>query len=130
MEMILAQTTAPKEPKWPSDCNFLQGHPKPEFSKKVQTGDQKKFFKNRPKSSPGLKALKALWCKWRYRRISMHLKCKDWKRFWRKKRLQRVPEWPSYCNFGKVIQNPQFLKKCKGGTKRNVSKIAQKDALV
>ena len=34
---------------------FLQGHPKPEFSVKVQRGDQGKFFKNRQKSSPCLK---------------------------------------------------------------------------
>ena len=130
MEMILAQTTAPKVPGWPSDGNFLQGHAKPAFSKKVQRGDQEKFFKNFPKSSPRLKGLKALWRKWHYRLISMHLKCKDWKRFWRKKRLQRVPEWPSYNNFRKVTQNPHFLKKCKGGTKGNFSKIAQKVALV
>ena len=42
----------------------------------------------------------------------------------------KVPEWPSYGNFRKVTQNPHFLKKCKGGTKGNVSKIAQKEALV
>ena len=41
----------------------------------------------------------------------------------------KVPEWPSYGNFGKVTQNPHFPKKCKGGTKGNFSKIAQKDAL-
>ena len=41
----------------------------------------------------------------------------------------KVPEWPSYGNFPTVTQNPHFLKKCKGGTKRNVSKIAQKDAI-
>ena len=41
----------------------------------------------------------------------------------------KVPEWPSYGNFGKVTQNHHFLKKCKGGTKGNVSKIAQKDDL-
>ena len=108
---------------------FLQGHPKPAFSEKVQRGDQGKFFKNRPKSSPRLKGLKALWRKWHYSPFSMHLKCKDWKRFWRKKRLQRVPEWPSYFNFCKVTQNPHFLKKCKRGTNRDFSKIAQKDAL-
>ena len=41
----------------------------------------------------------------------------------------KVPEWPSYGNSRKVTQNPHFLKKCKGGTKGNFSKIAQKDAL-
>ena len=95
MEMILAHTTAPKVPRWPSNGNSLQGHPKPAFSKKVQRGDKEKFFKNRPKTSSRLKGLKALWRKWHYRVISMDLKSKDWKRLWRKKRLQRVPEWPS-----------------------------------
>ena len=35
---------------------ILQGHPKAAFSEKVQRGDQGKFFKNRPKSSPRLKS--------------------------------------------------------------------------
>ena len=89
MEMILVQTTAPKVPGWASDGNFLQGHPKPAFSKKVQRGDQQKFFKNRPKSSPLLKGLKALCCKQNYRLHNMHLNCKDWKRFLRKRRHQK-----------------------------------------
>ena len=59
----------------------------------------------------------------------MHLKGKDWKRFSGKKPAPKVPEWPSYGNFGKVTQNPHFLEKCKGGTKGNFSKIALKDAL-
>ena len=42
----------------------------------------------------------------------------------------KVPEWPSYGNFRQVTQNPHFLKKCKGGTKGNFSKIAQKVARV
>ena len=42
----------------------------------------------------------------------------------------KVPEWPSYGNFCKVTQNPHFLKKSKRGTKGNLSKIAQKVALV
>ena len=37
---------------------------------------------------------------------------------------RKVPEQPSYGNFGKVTQNPHFLKKYKGGTKGNFSKIA------
>ena len=77
MEIILAQTTAPKVTGWPSDGNFLQGHPKPEFSEKVQRGDQGKFFKIRLKSSHRLKGLKAPWRKWHYPPISMLLKCKD-----------------------------------------------------
>ena len=60
---------------------FSQGHPKPAFSAKVQRGDQGKFFKNRPKNSPRFKGPKALWRKWHYPLISMHLDCKDWKHF-------------------------------------------------
>ena len=68
---------------------FSQGHPKPTFSKKSAKGDQRKFFKNCQKSSPRLKGPKALWRKRQYPLISMQLKCKDWRRFWRKQRLQK-----------------------------------------
>ena len=44
------------------------------------------------------------------------------------KAAPKVPEKPSYGNFGKVTKNPHFLKKCKGGTKGNFSKILQKVA--
>ena len=98
---------------------FLQGHPRPAFSKKVQRGDQGKFFKNRPKSSPRLKGPKAVWRKQHYPLFSMHLKCKDWRRFWRKKADPKVPEWQSYGYFCKVTEKTHFLKKCKGGTKEN-----------
>ena len=73
---------------------FKQGHPKPAFSEKVQRGDQGKFFKNRPKRSPCLKSPKAPWRKWHYRLISIHLKCKDWKRFWCRKLLQKCSTGP------------------------------------
>ena len=75
---------------------FLQGHPKPAFSVKVQRGDQGKFFKNRPKGSPRLKGPKAHWRKWHYPLICTHLKCKHWKTFWRKQRLQK-------CQNGQVM---------------------------
>ena len=130
LEKIWAQNAAPKVPEWPSYGNFGKVTQNPHFLKKEQRGDQGKFFKNRPKSSPRLKGLKALWRKWHYPPISMHLKCKDWRRFWRKQRLQTVPEWPSHWYFRNITQNPHFLKKWKGGTKGNFSKIAQKVALV
>ena len=38
------------------------------------------------------------------------------------KAVPKGPEWPSYGNLGKVTQNPHFLKKCKGGTKRKFFK--------
>ena len=50
-----------------------QGHPKVPFSEKVQRGDQGKFFKNRPKSGPPFKNPTALWRKWHYPVIKMHL---------------------------------------------------------
>ena len=46
------------------------------------------------------------------------------------KTTPKVPEWPSYGNLGKVTQNLHFLKKCKGATMGNVSKIAQKVVFV
>ena len=106
--MILAQTTAPKVPGWPSDGNFLQGHPRPAFSKKVQRGDQRKFFKNRPESSPRLKGLKALWHKWYYSLISIHLNCKDWKIFCRNQRLQNSPNGQVVAIFSRSPKSPIF----------------------
>ena len=41
-----------------------------------------------------------------------------------------MPQQQNYGNLGKVTQNPHFLKKYKEETKRNVSKIAQRVALV
>ena len=35
-------------------------------------------------------------------------------------------EWPSYGNFREVIENPHFLKKCKGGTWGNFFKNRSK----
>ena len=92
----------------------------------MQRGDQGKFFKTRAKSSPRLKGPKALWRKWHYPLISMALKCKDWTKLSRKERLQntRIAKLWEFC---KVTENLHFLKKCKGGTNGNFSKIAQKN---
>ena len=78
---------------------FSQGHPKPAFSEKVQRGDQGKFFKNPPKGilrlkkkrCPRLKGPKGNWRKCHYPLISMHLKCKDWRRFRHNQRLKKGP---------------------------------------
>ena len=85
-----------------------QGHPKPAFSEKVQRGDQRKFFKNRPKSSLRLKGLKALWRKLNYTSIKMHLKWKDWKRFCRKRRLQKCPNGQVIANFARLPETRIF----------------------
>ena len=81
---MLTQTAAPNSARIAKSLRFALGHPKPAFSEKVQMGDQGKFFKNPPESSPRLNGLGTLWRKWRYPLFSMHLKCKDWRRFWRK----------------------------------------------
>ena len=94
---------------------FLQGHPKPAFSEKVQRGDQGKFFKNRPKSSLRLKGPKALWRKLNYTLIKMHLKCKDWKRFWRKKRLQKCPNGQVMAIIARSPNTRIFWKSAKRG---------------
>ena len=74
LEKILAQKALiQKCPNGQVIEQFSQGHPKPAFSEKVQREDQGKFFKNHPKSGPPLKNPTALWRKWHYPLISMHL---------------------------------------------------------
>ena len=92
LEKILRQTSGSKSSRMAKLWQFRQGHPKPAFSEKVQRGDEEKFFKDRPKNSPHLKGPTALWPKWHYPLISMQLKCKDWRKLWRKKKLQKCPK--------------------------------------
>ena len=95
-----------------------QGHPKPAFSEKVQRGDQGKFVKNRPKSSPRLKGPKALWRKWHYPLISMHLNCKDWRRFSRKQQLQKCPNGQVMAIIARSPKTRIFWKSEKGGPRQ------------
>ena len=113
------------EKLWP----FSRDHSKPAFSKKVQRGDQRKFFKNRPKRCPRLRGLKAIWRKWYYPLISMHLKCKDWKRFTRNQRLQKCPNGQVLKIFARSVKTRIFLKGAKTGPIEIFLKIAQKDAI-
>ena len=93
---------------------FSQGHPKPAFSEKVQSGDQGKFFKYRQKSSPCFKGLIALWSKRHYPPISMHLKCKDWRWFWHYQRLEKYPNGQVMAIFARSPK-PAFSKKLQMG---------------
>ena len=129
LQRILAQKSGFKSTRMAKVWKYLQGHPKPAFSDKVERGDEGKFFKNRKKPCCRLKGPNALLRKWYYPLISMLLTCRDWNRCWRRQRLQNCPNWPSYGNFRKVTQKAHFLKTGKGGTKENFSKIAQKVAL-
>ena len=108
LEKILSQKAAPKSARMARLLQFLQGHPKPAFSEKVQKGDQGKFFKIRPKSSPRLKGPKALWRKWHYPLTSMHVNCKDWKTLQRKQRLQKCPNGQVMAIFAKSPKSRIF----------------------
>ena len=105
---------------------FSQSQPIPAFSKKVQRGDQRKFFKNRPKRCPRLKGPKALWRKWYYPLNSMHLKSKDWKRFRRQQRLQRCPNGQVMAIFGRSPKTCIFGKKAKVRPRETFKKSPRK----
>ena len=63
LENILAQKAASKSARMAKLWQFSQGHQKPAFSVKAQTGDQGKFLKNRPEKNARLKGPKAHWRK-------------------------------------------------------------------
>ena len=129
LEKIFGEKYFSKSARMAKLWQFTQGHPKPAFSEKVQKGQQRKFFKNRAKSSLRLKGPKALWRKWHYPLISMHIYCKHWRRFWRKKRLQKWPNTQVMAILAKSPKTRIFLKSAKGG-QGNFLKIAQKVLLV
>ena len=114
LEKILAQKAAPKSARMAKLWQFLQGYPKPAFSEKVQRGNQGKFFKDRPKNSPHWNVPTALWPKWHYPLISMKLKCKDWKKLWRKKSSKK-PRKAKLWQFLKGHPKPAFSKKVQRG---------------
>ena len=103
---------------------FLQGHPKPAFSEKVQKRDQEKFFKNRLEGC--WKGQKALWRKGHYPLISMHLKPKDWKLFRRKQWLQRCPNGQVMAIFGRSPKTRMFGKKAKRRPRETFKKSPKK----
>ena len=129
LEKILAQTLAQNSARMAKSLRFSQGRPKPAFSETVQRGDQGKFFKNRPRICACLKRLKALWRKWHYPSISMLLTCKDCRRFWRIRRLQKCPNRqvmaivarsPKHAFSEKVQREDKgkFFKNCSKGSPR------------
>ena len=59
LEKILAQKAPSKSARMAKLWQFSQGHPKPAFSVKAQTGDQGKFFKKSPKRMTSLKRPKS-----------------------------------------------------------------------
>ena len=103
--------------------------PKTRIFCKRAKGGQRKILKNHPKNSPRLKGPKAHWRKWHYPNLHA-FKVQTLENIFAQTAAPNVPEWPSYGNFREVIQNPHYLKKRKGGTKGNFSKIVQEVNLV
>ena len=68
---------------------------------------------------PSLKRLKSTLAQMELSSNLYGLKVQTLEKIYAQTAAPKVPEWPSYGNFGKVTQNPYFLKKCKAGTKRN-----------
>ena len=93
---------------------FSEGHPKPAFSEKKQTGDQEKLLKNRPKSTPRFKGPRALWRKSHYPLIFIHLYCKDWTKCWRIRRLENCPNGQVMAIFARSPK-PAFSEKVQRG---------------
>ena len=125
LEKILAHKAALKVPQWPSYGNLGKVTQNRHFLKKCKGGTKKNFSKF-PKNSPHLKGPRALWAKWHYPLISMQLKCKDWRKLWRKKKLRKVTLWQFLKRSPKTRV---FYKTLKVETKENFVKMGQKIAL-
>ena len=82
--------------------------PKTRIFWKHERGDQDKLFKNRLKSSPRLKGPTALWRKLHYTLISMQLKLKDWRKFWRKRQIQNCPNGQVMAHFARLPKTRIF----------------------
>ena len=115
LENILAQTVAPKVTKWPSYGNSRKVAQNPHFLKKCKRRTKGNFSKIAIKKSLRLKGPKALCRKWHYPRTTMLLRCKDWRRYWRRKRLQKCPNGEVMAIFARSPKTSIFLKSAKGG---------------
>ena len=105
---------------------FRLGHPKPAFSEKVERGDEEKFFKDSPKNSPHLRGPTALWRESHYPLISMQLKCKNWRTFWRKQRLQKCPNGQGMAISARSPKTRIFCKSAKGRPRKIFQKSPKK----
>ena len=80
-------------------------------------GGQGEIFQKWPQKSPRLKGKKGFWWKWHHPLISMHLKTKDWERFWCKKRLKECPNCQVMAIFAWSPKTRIFWKSLKAGTR-------------
>ena len=129
LEKILAQPAALKVLEWPSYGNCRKVTQNPHFLKKCKGGNKGNFSKIAQKVALVWKANSAL-AQMSLSSTLYPLIMRRRKNIMAQKAAPKLHEWASYCNFRKVTQKPHFLKKCKGGTRGNLSKIAQTVALV
>ena len=123
----MAQKTAQKVPEWQSYGNFCKVTQNPHFLKKYK-GGPKDIFQKSPNKSPRLKGLKALWRNWHYPLISMHLKGKNWRRFWRKPQPQKCPNGQVMAIFARSPK-PAFSDNVQKREQRKFFKSRRKSCL-
>ena len=126
LHKILGQKSGFKSARMAKLLQFLQGHPKPAFSKKVQREDQGIFFKNRPKSSFRLKGPNTL--------AQMSLSSnQDALKVQRLEKILGQKSGSKSSLIAKLFQflqghpKPAFSEKVEKGSKENVSKKSPKD---
>ena len=108
---------------------FLQGHPKPAFSEKVQRGDQGKFFKNCRKSNLLLKSLKAV-AQMALSSNQNALKVQRLDKILQQKRGSKSFLMAKSLQFSQGHPKLAFSEKVQRRDQGNFPKIAQKVALV
>ena len=123
---VWGKKPAPKVPEWPSYGNFRKVTQNSHFLKKSKRGTKGNLSKIAQKSSPRLKGPKALWRKWHYPLITMHLKCKDWTKFRRNQRLQKCPNGQVIAIFTRSPKTRIFWKSAKGGPREIFQKSTKK----
>ena len=121
LQKILAQKKAPKVPEWPSYGNLSKVTQNPLILKRAK-GGPREIFQKSPKKQPLFERPKSTLAQMAISSNQYALKVQRLENILAQTAALKVPEQPSYGNFCKVTQNPHFLKKCKGGTKRSFTK--------
>ena len=99
LENILAQTPAQKVPQWPSYGNFCKLTQNPHFLIKCKRGTREIFQKSL-KKMPFLEGPKSTLAQMALSSNQYALKVKRLEKILAHKAAPKVPEWPSYGNFG------------------------------
>ena len=113
LQMILALTTAPKVPEWPSYGNFRKVTQIPHFRKKCKGGPGK-IFQKLLKKQPSLKKPISSLAQVALSSNQYALNVQRLEKILAHKAAPKVPEWLSYGNFSQVTQTPIFVKSAKG----------------